>query len=156
MVDVGRLKHRLLRLGQFRYPCWLADLVRAAVVVQVLGRVPVEQGAAVVVRLPRQGSVQRILAKDDHVAGLQGHLVNDFWMLLPSRDLPRTRKVRLVAARDDAEATVAGVLVVQGVLNDEQATAHLTVGICVEAGAIKEDVGGAVDTQALDTLRAGN
>ena len=57
MVDVGRLEYCLLRLGQFRHPCWLCDLVRAAVVVQVLGRVPVEQGAAVVVGLPRQGAV---------------------------------------------------------------------------------------------------
>lgn len=70
MVDVGRLEYRLLRLGQFRHPCWLRDLVRAAVVVQVFRRVPVEQGAAVVVGLPRQGTVQGVLAEDDHVAGL--------------------------------------------------------------------------------------
>ena len=61
-----------------------------------------------------------------------------------------------MAARNDTEAAVAGILVVQSVLDDEQAAAHLAVGVRVEAGAVEEDVGGAVDAQAFDPLGTGN
>ena len=85
--------------------------MEARSVLDGLGAEPIHQYPTAKLVPPGQRAVGERLGEDDHVAGAGTGVGHRGLILLPQRDTPRAREVRLVAAGDGAEAAAPGWLV---------------------------------------------
>ena len=123
---------------------------------EVPGREAKERGAAVVVGRPGQGAVGGGLGEDDTVAGLAGDRLDEFAVLFAAPERHGAGIVALMAARDQAEATVALVDIGELVGGDGQAIVHLLVLEDIVLVAVEAGAGRAVQKMALGAFAHGD
>ena len=120
----------------------------------VPGVVLVEDGAALVVGIPRESAVSARLAEDNGVARFGVYLGHVFLILFPSEHLGRTGNVRLVAAGNDADAAVAGPFISEQVFDDAEAGENLTLAVEI-GGVVKVAVQHAAGTSLVHRDQTG-